>query len=183
MRPFAVVEGMLIASLAVALIAKPKPRVIAASPALSAPSVKMIVGEVRKLGEGTIHSWVRTTDGRPAALGVTFTESALVSLPTGNARGATETNLALPMPLASFNRIAVKWNGNQPGTFDFRLVGSGEESLSIAGSISKILLESKPNVTDKLTASQPVSSVATSYLVKYEPRTREYTVALEGLKK
>ena len=177
MRPFAVVEGMLIASLAVALIAKPKPREVSAAPVVNAPRIRTIVGEVKKLGEGTIHSWVRTTDGWPTSVGVTFTESALRGLPADS----LETHLSLPKTLASFDRVSVTCNADKPGTLDIRLVG--QESLSIAGPVSRTLLDSMPNVSAKLSASQAASALATRYLVKYEPRTREYTVALEGLKK
>jgi Hypothetical protein TTHB210 len=72
-------------------------------------------GEPKPFGGGQIRSWVKLDrDGKPLALGLSFTEEALKGLPAELPRGqeGTEVLLALP-PEASpsaFNHIGVDWN-------------------------------------------------------------------------
>jgi hypothetical protein len=72
-------------------------------------------GEPKPFGNGQIRSWVKLDrDGKPVALGLSFTEDALKGLPTELPRGqeGSEVLLALP-PEAStsaFNHIGVDWN-------------------------------------------------------------------------
>jgi len=73
------------------------------------------VGETKPLGKGQVRSWV-TLDGsgNPTAIGVTFGEAALSTLPTEPPPGAegTELSLALPSQAAStaFNHVGLDWN-------------------------------------------------------------------------
>ncbi len=79
------------------------------------------VGATRPLGSGTVRSWV-TLDGagKPLAVGLTFSESALRSAPTELPRGqaAIDLNLVLPKEAAAtpFNHIYFGWNpkGHEP---------------------------------------------------------------------
>lgn len=127
MRPFAIVEGMLVAGLAVALIVKPQPKSLKAEQQPPVPMMKTSIGESKKLGDGVVRSFVRTVEGRPVAVGVTFTEAALNNLPTTGDRGLgccqNETLLHLPQALEvpPFTHIAVNWNPNghvPPGIYD-----------------------------------------------------------------
>ena len=118
MRAFAVVEVMLVASLAVALIAQPPSKQASAAPTEPHPLTQTYIGDVKGLGDGKIRSWVRAVDGRPAAIGVTFTEAALKGLPTTGDVGmsccANELVLNPPRDLAipPFTHIAINWNSN-----------------------------------------------------------------------
>jgi hypothetical protein len=93
---------------------------------------KIFFGESRRLGNGSLRSWVKL-DGacNPTAIGVTFTEAALTGLPAEPPQGGFGFGhtLALP-PQASatpFKHISVDWNpkGHEPdhiysvGHFDF----------------------------------------------------------------
>jgi hypothetical protein len=79
------------------------------------------VGASRPLGSGTVRSWV-TLDGagKPSAVGLTFSESALKSLPAELPRGqeGIEVNLPLPKEAAAtaFDHIYFGWNpkGHEP---------------------------------------------------------------------
>src|SRR5436309_526546 len=80
--------------------------IIAAAPAVGPDEgrVRIVVGQVRPMGDGTIRAWVRLdAHDKPTSVGVTFTEAALQNLPTtGGAGGAGaccgghEYALALP---------------------------------------------------------------------------------------
>lgn len=125
MRPFAVVEGMLIVSLAVALIAKPQPRQLSAAAQFPTPVTKTFLGREKKMGEGAVRSFVRSVDGKPSAVGITFPESALRGLPkTGDRPGTCCSNeivLDLPIALPPFDHVAINWNphGHEPaGIYD-----------------------------------------------------------------
>lgn len=78
---------------------------------------KQIVGETKPLGNGQVRSWVSLDkSGNPTAIGLTFSEAALSTLPTGPLPGDgwTEVSLALP-PQASataFKHIGLNWNPN-----------------------------------------------------------------------
>jgi hypothetical protein len=99
--------------------------IIAAAPAMNADQarVRVLVGQTRPMGDGTIRSWVRVdAQNRPMAMGVTFTEAALSNLPTtaghGRCCGGHEYSLALPAETttAPFKHIVVNWNpsGHEP---------------------------------------------------------------------
>ena len=218
-------------------------------------------GENVPLGKGLIRSWVRLDgDGKPSAVGVTFTEEALKSLPQGAA--GKEYVLSLPPQAAAtaINHIVVDWNsqGHEPARvydvahFDFHfytitpqeregitaqgeglaklrklppagympegyvsppgtevprmgahwidptsaefqgraftrtfLYGSYDGRLAfIEPMISKDFLETKPDVTENIKLPAKYARRAyypTRYTVRYDPVTREYTVALEGM--
>ncbi len=76
-----------------------------------------IVGETKTLGKGQARSWINLDkSGNPTAVGLTFGEEALATLPTGPlpGEGWMEVSLALP-PQASataFKHIGLNWNPN-----------------------------------------------------------------------
>jgi hypothetical protein len=84
-------------------------------------TLKTIVGETQPLGNGIARSWVTMDpDGKPTAIGVTLSETALSGLPPSLTPGLiwTETLLHLP-PEASvtgFHHIGLNWNpkGHDP---------------------------------------------------------------------
>jgi len=68
------------------------------------------VGEATPVGNGTVRSWVTTgADGKPTAIGVTFTEAALSGLPQSLTPGLIWTEFLLPLPpeasATGFNHI------------------------------------------------------------------------------
>jgi hypothetical protein len=68
-----------------------------------------VVGESKRLGGGTVRSWVRLdAQGKPTALGATFSEAALTRLPSSG----FELVLVLPnVPsVVPFNHIGLNWN-------------------------------------------------------------------------
>ncbi len=79
------------------------------------------IGEQKTLGNGKVRSWVTLdADGKPSAIGVTFSESALSGLP---GESTTEYRLALPekASITAFNHIGLDWNaeGHPPlGIYD-----------------------------------------------------------------
>lgn len=87
-------------------------------------SQKTITGETRKMGNGTLKSWVKVDKkGNPRAIGVAFTESALTGLPKPGDSGGQpltlfpdfvsyEYVLSLPEEAARtpFKHIVVNWN-------------------------------------------------------------------------
>ncbi|HEX8776195.1 MAG TPA: DUF5602 domain-containing protein [Pyrinomonadaceae bacterium] len=82
----------------------------------------MIFGTATPLGKGSARSWVKLgKDGKPTAIGLTFTEAALVGLPQTLPAGqeGVEYVLALPPEAAAtpFNHIGIDWNpqGHPPG--------------------------------------------------------------------
>jgi hypothetical protein len=85
-----------------------------------------LVGDTRVLGNGMIWSWIKAKNGVPEAIGVTFTETALSSLPTEkpkNGMDGYESTLSLPRntKLLPYNHIAVDWNPKghiPPGIYD-----------------------------------------------------------------
>jgi hypothetical protein len=79
------------------------------------------VGATRPLGSGTVRSWVTLDEaGKPSAVGLTFSESALKSVPAELPRGqeSLEMNLAFPKEAAAtaFDHIGFGWNpkGHEP---------------------------------------------------------------------
>lgn len=82
---------------------------------------KTFVGATKQLGEGTARSWVTLDrDGKPTAIGLTFSESALKTAPTEIPHGqeGIDITLALPREAAGtpFNHIGFGWNpkGHEP---------------------------------------------------------------------
>ncbi|HEY3267529.1 MAG TPA: DUF5602 domain-containing protein [Armatimonadota bacterium] len=88
----------------------------------------LYIGEATLLGNGSVRSWVEIDEARrPAAVGVTFTETALTGLPTevpktGGMPGY-EYRLALPAQarVQGIDNIGLDWNpkGHEPqGVYD-----------------------------------------------------------------
>jgi hypothetical protein len=101
---------------------------------------KIIVGETKPLGKGQARSWVSLDkNGNPTAIGLTFSEEALSTLPKEPPPGAegTEVSLALPAQASAtaFKHIGLNWNpnGHQPAKiydtahFDFHFYMIAEE--------------------------------------------------------
>ena len=79
------------------------------------------IGETRVVGNGVAYSWVKLDGaGKPLAVGVTLTESALTGLPelTPGMKEMPEYTLALPKEAAAtpFDHIGLNWNpkGHEP---------------------------------------------------------------------
>lgn len=79
------------------------------------------VGEAKPIGNGTVRSWVTTgADGKPTAIGVTFTEPALSGLPPSLTPGLIWTEFLLPLPpeasATGFDHVGLNWNpkGHDP---------------------------------------------------------------------
>lgn len=100
-------------------------------------------GRPSPFGNGQIRSWVKLDrDGKPLALGLSFTEESLNGLPTELPRGEEATELVLPLPAEAaatpFNHIGVNWNphGHVPATiydvphFDFHFYMISPEERS-----------------------------------------------------
>jgi hypothetical protein len=87
------------------------------NPNLNDAKETTIVGETKPLGKGQARSWISLDkSGNPTAVGLTFNEEALSTLPTGPlpGEGWMEVSLALP-PQASataFKHIGLNWNPN-----------------------------------------------------------------------
>ncbi|HEX8141605.1 MAG TPA: DUF5602 domain-containing protein [Pyrinomonadaceae bacterium] len=231
----------------------------------TAPVAGTYFGEARPLGNGIIRSWVKLDkDGKPTAIGLTFTEAALAGLPQAMREGMEETEVVLALPpeagATAFNHIGVNWNpkGHEPAKvydlahFDFhfymispearnRITAQGDDRakarrqppqeyipagyiyapdsevprmgghwanpqsnefqgqpftrtflygnydgqiIFMEPMITKAFLETRASVTEIL--KQPARYARpgyypTSYSVKYDPATKQYTVALEGL--
>lgn len=79
------------------------------------------VGATRPLGSGTVRSWVTLDEaGKPSAVGLTFSESALKSAPAELPRGQESLEIDLPLPkearATAFDHIGFGWNpkGHEP---------------------------------------------------------------------
>lgn len=103
-----------------------------ARPALACPECESkhkpgtYTGEVKQVGNGVAYSWVKLDEkGKPSAIGVTISETAMEGLPTTTPKDMLghEFNLMLP-PQAEktpFNHIRFDWNpgGHEPpGIYD-----------------------------------------------------------------
>jgi hypothetical protein len=101
---------------------------------------KTVVGETKPLGKGQVRSWINLDkDGKPTAIGLTFSEEALKTLPQELPPGAEgmEVSLALPAQAAAtaFKHIGLDWNpkGHPPvnvydlAHFDFHFYMITEE--------------------------------------------------------
>ena len=111
--------------------------------------VRTIVGETKQLGNGTARSWLRVdANGKPTAIGVTFTEEALATVPKEPPPGeeGIAISLALPAQAAStpFKHIGLGWNphGHEPEKiydvahldFHFYMISDEERNaISVAG--------------------------------------------------
>lgn len=99
--------------LAAALVLGGAPAALSADlPAPAAAGLsRTVYGQPRTLGNGMAWTWARLgPDGRPQAIGVTFTDAALTGLPTGVQEA--EYYLALPaeVSLPPYNHVAIDWN-------------------------------------------------------------------------
>lgn len=104
----------------------------AIKPSATQAEEKIYYGESRKLGNGSVRSWVKLDSGcKPIAIGLTFTEEALTGLPTEAPEGAYGIDYPLALPAQAgatpFKHLVVDWNpkGHEPdhiysvGHFDF----------------------------------------------------------------
>ena len=166
-------ESLLVVALAVALIVKPQTRVVSAASQKFPPVSRLEKGETKKLGDGSVCSWVKVDqNGEPIVIGVTLTEAALNNLPTtgdrGLASGQNEALLRLPAYVAAspFTHIAVNWDPD-------------------SHVITRAYLLTKPEMPEasKQPVVYPAGVFPASYSVKYDPQTHEYTIALEDLKR
>ncbi len=92
---------------------------------------KLIKGDQKSLGDGSIYTWIKMdNDGKPEAVGVTFTEQSLSNLPKLTDPGGMkilgdfitfEYNLDFPKEISStpFNHVGLNWNpgGHIPPQF------------------------------------------------------------------
>ena len=115
----------------------------------AAAGARTIVGEIRQLGNGTARSWLRVdANGNPVAIGVTFTEEALATVPKEPPPGkeGIAISLALPAEAAStpFKHVGLGWNphGHEPAKiydvahldFHFYMISEQERNaISIDG--------------------------------------------------
>jgi hypothetical protein len=86
-----------------------------------ASKLAVFTGEPQPVGNGTARSWVTLDkDGKPTAIGVTFTEAALSGLPQSLTPGLIWTEFILPLPpeaaATGFDHIGLNWNpkGHDP---------------------------------------------------------------------
>ncbi len=163
MRGFAIVEGLLVASLAVALIAKPPSRQASAAPAL--PVMKLHISEKKTTAHGTARSFVRTVDGRPASIGVVAS------------RGAIEDGIVLSLPPAAvvppFTHIAIASSESAQPAFDFA-----------AGTITlpkEMFSHAQLPRTIASPRQFPPGYFPATYTVTYDPASKECSVSLDGL--
>lgn len=88
---------------------------------IAATKERTIVGETKSLGAGTARSWVRLdSSGNPTAIGVTFSENALETLPKEPPAGAEGVGISLELPAqaskTAFRHIGLDFNphGHEP---------------------------------------------------------------------
>lgn len=105
----------------------------------SAPKERVIVGETKPLGEGSVRSWVSVdASGNPTAAGVTFSETALQTLPKEPPPGQEGTEVSINFPQIAgmpFKHIGFDWNpmGHPPAHiydvphFDFHFYTISEQ--------------------------------------------------------
>lgn len=128
----------------------------AASASSNVSQDKTIVGETKPLGKGQARSWVSVDkNGNPTAIGLTFTENALSTMPTELPPGqeGTEVSLALPKEasMTAFKHIGLNWNpnGHQPAKiydtahFDFHFYMIAEEERERITATGDDLLRAK----------------------------------------
>jgi hypothetical protein len=76
---------------------------------------KIVFGETKPLGNGRVRSWVKLDkDGKPTAIGLTLSETALAGLPAEPPPGAEGYDLSLNFPAqaqtTAFNHVRLDWN-------------------------------------------------------------------------
>jgi hypothetical protein len=81
----------------------------------SANATRTVLGTATPLGKGSVRSWVTLDkDGKPAAIGLTFTEAALAGLPQELPAGQEGPEYILSLPpeagQTAFNHIGINWN-------------------------------------------------------------------------
>jgi len=74
-------------------------------------------GTVQRIGDGVAYSWVRLNEkGKPAAVGITLTETALNRLPEKPQGDMSDMEFVLDLPKqaekTALNHIALNWNPN-----------------------------------------------------------------------
>jgi len=81
---------------------------------LNSPRERIIYGEAKPLGAGEVRSWVSLdSNGNPTAIGVTFDEALLSTLPKEPPPGQEGTELSINFPQAAglpFKHIGFDWN-------------------------------------------------------------------------
>ena len=182
MSKFPWFEAALVLALAVALIVKPPSRVVSAATQNLPPVARIEIGETKKMGDGSVCSWVRVDEkGEPTGIGVTMTEAALNNLLK---TGEDETLLHLPanVAVAPFTHIAVKWNGS---TKTFLCGAYAGKVAFVEPMVTRAYLLNKPNAVEPIPQPKvyPAGVFPTQYTVKVDRSTHEYTIALEGLKR
>jgi hypothetical protein len=122
----------------------------------AASKEKVIVGERKPLGKGEVRSWVSLDQGgKPTAIGLTFSESALKTLPAELPHGkeGMEISLALPAEAGAtaFKHVGLDWNpqGHPPAKiydsahFDFHFYMITEEERARITATGDDLLKAK----------------------------------------
>jgi CRISPR/Cas system CMR-associated protein Cmr5 small subunit len=88
----------------------------AAGKSLNAVKERTILGETKQLGAGEVRSWVSLdSNGNPTAIGVTFSEAALSTLPKEPPPGQEGTEVSINFPQEAgipFKHIGLDWNPN-----------------------------------------------------------------------
>jgi hypothetical protein len=115
----ALVAGLLTVTVATVALAA-APAVVRACDECQLRKHGTYLGQFTILGNGTVRSFATFKDGKPQAVGVTFSETALTGLPEKLPEGMMtwSTNLALPKEAAmiGLDHIGVDWNpvGHEP---------------------------------------------------------------------
>lgn len=128
----------------------------AVSESLSVAKEKTIVGETKPLGKGQVRSWVNLDgNGNPTAIGLTFSEEALSTLPKEPPPGAEGTEISLVLPtqasVTAFKHIGLNWNpnGHPPAKiydtehFDFHFYMIAEEERARITATGEDLLRAR----------------------------------------
>lgn|GEM_PF-6518018 len=81
---------------------------------------RLLLGNLRFLGKGTIQSFIGTTDsGDPKSIGVLLSETILLDLPTSNQK--IDLDLPKNLTLSPYNHISLIWYPRQ-STFEIRFM-------------------------------------------------------------
>jgi hypothetical protein len=120
----------------------------ASSPTL-APRPGYNPGETKRLGAGLVQSWIKIDEyNKPTAIGLTFSESALLDLPV-TANNQLPLSLPAEASTTAFNHISIDWNpqGHEPaGVYDkphfdihFYLISPQDrQSISPSGDVAAL---------------------------------------------
>jgi len=109
-----------------AMVAAGQPQTASACEECQLRKAGTYLGQFTLMGNGTVRTWVKLgQNGKPSAIGVTFSETALIGLPATAPKDmlGVEHNLALPKEAAvtGFDHIGLDWNpkGHEPpGIYD-----------------------------------------------------------------